>query len=62
LEIIFAVGEVTEIMIALEVTGEFVKHGEALEIIITATLSLLVKVEDVKMALLVPTLIPLTFH
>ena len=52
----------TVIEILLEVAGELVKHGVALDVITTVTISLLANVVEVNVVLFVPTLPPLTFH
>ena len=52
----------TVIVIELDVAGELVRHGLALDVINTLTTSLLFKVVVVNVALLVPTLAPFTCH
>ena len=52
----------TVIVIPLEVAGEPVKHGLALLVSITVTISLFANVVAVYVVLLVPTLTPFTFH
>ena len=54
--------EFTVIVIVLDVAGDPVKHGVALLVITTVIASLLVIVVEVYVALLVPTLLPFTFH
>jgi hypothetical protein len=52
----------TTIEILFDVAGELAKQGVALDVISTVTTSLLANVVVVKVALSVPTLLPLTFH
>ena len=52
----------TVMVIAFDVAGEPVKHGLAVEVITTVTLSLLANEELVYVALLVPTGVAPTYH
>ncbi len=52
----------TTVVILLEVAGEPVIQGVALDVITTVTMLLLANVVVVYVALLVPTLAPFTFH
>ena len=52
----------TVIVIAFDVAGEPVKHGLAVEVITTVTLSLLANEELVYVALFVPTGVAPTYH
>ena len=52
----------TVIVIPVEVAGDPVKHGLALDVSCTVKTSLLFSVELVKVLLFVPTLVPFTFH
>jgi tetrahydromethanopterin S-methyltransferase subunit E len=52
----------TVMVIPVDVAGEPVKHGLAFEVSCTVTTSLLFSVVVVNVLLLVPTLVPFTFH
>ena len=52
----------TVVLIPDDVAGLPVKHGVALDVITTVTISPFAKVVVVKVALFVPTLLPLSFH
>ena len=52
----------TVIVIALDVAGEPVKQGDALDVKTQVTISPLFKVVELKLDELLPTFDPLTFH